>query len=38
MAPSDAALDVTDLHDDLWAGILPDVLWKGRTGRGCASP
>src|SRR2546429_8765061 len=34
MAPSDAALDVTDLHDDLWAGILPDVLWKGRTGRG----
>src|SRR5437764_12968749 len=34
MAQSDAALDVTDLHDDLWAGIVPDALWKGRTGRG----
>src|SRR5213079_1092226 len=34
MAPSDAALDVTDLHGDLWAGIVPDALWKGRTGRG----
>ena len=34
MAQSDAALDPTDLNDDLWAGILPDALWKGRTGRG----
>ena len=34
MAQSDAALDVTDLQGDLWAGIVPDALWKGRTGRG----
>src|SRR5437660_6669713 len=34
MAQSDAALEVTDMHDDLWAGIVPDALWKGRTGRG----
>ena len=34
MAQSEAALDPTDLNDDLWAGILPDALWKGRTGRG----
>ncbi len=34
MVQSEAALDVSDLHDDLWAGILPDVLWEGRTGRG----
>src|SRR5438552_19028767 len=34
MVQSEAALAVSDLHDDLWAGILPDVRWKGRTGRG----
>src|SRR6266436_6658150 len=34
MVQSEAALDVSDLNDDLWAGILPDALWKGRTGRG----
>src|SRR5947207_4592596 len=34
MAQSEAALEVTDLHGDLWAGIVPDALWKGRTGRG----
>src|SRR5260370_34451048 len=34
MAQSEAALDVTDLPDDLWSGIVPEALWKGRTGRG----
>src|SRR5437763_5900399 len=34
MAQSEAALDPTDLNDDWWAGILPDALWKGRTGAG----
>src|SRR5438445_13897705 len=34
MAQSEAALDVPDIRGDLWAGILPDTLWKGRTGRG----
>src|SRR6266545_1122544 len=34
MAQSDTALDNPAALDELWAGIVPDQLWKGRTGRG----
>ena len=34
MAQSDAAVDMTNTLGDLWAGIRPEELWQGRTGRG----
>ena len=34
MAQSDAALGAKDTVTDLWSNILPENLWKGRTGRG----
>src|SRR5918998_2139257 len=34
MAQSDAALNAASVLADLWAPITPDVVWKGRTGRG----
>src|SRR5258708_37484900 len=34
MAQSDAAVDATNARSDLWAGIRPEDLWQGRTGRG----
>jgi subtilisin len=34
MAQSDAAVDATNALSDLWAGIQPENLWQGRTGRG----
>ncbi len=34
MAQSDAAVDATNALSDLWAGIQPEELWQGRTGRG----
>jgi len=34
MAQSDTALDNPAALDELWADIVPDQLWKGRTGRG----
>ncbi len=34
MAQSDAAVDATNALSDLWAGIRPEDLWQGRTGRG----
>src|SRR5918911_1469666 len=34
MAQSDAALKAASVLADLWAPITPDVVWKGRTGRG----
>jgi len=34
MAQSDSAVDATNALSDLWAGIRPEGLWQGRTGRG----
>jgi subtilisin len=34
MAQPDTALKTNNEQDDLWAGILPEALWKGCTGRG----
>jgi subtilisin family serine protease len=34
MAQSDAAANPTNTLSDLWAGIQPEDLWQGRTGRG----
>ena len=34
MAQSDAAFSVASTLRDLWSGIQPEDLWKGRTGRG----
>lgn len=34
MAQSDAALGANNTLTDLWSNILPENLWKGRTGRG----
>jgi subtilisin family serine protease len=34
MAQSDAAVDANKALGDLWAGIRPEDLWEGRTGRG----
>lgn len=34
MAQSDPALGTNNSLTDLWSNILPEALWKGRTGRG----
>jgi subtilisin family serine protease len=34
MAQSDTALGADNTLTDLWSNILPEALWKGRTGRG----
>lgn len=34
MAQSDTAPDTGNILTDLWSSIQPEVLWKGRTGRG----
>src|SRR6266436_4875281 len=34
MAQSDPAVNSTNALSDLWAGIRPEDLWQGRTGRG----
>ena len=34
MAQSDPAMEAAGVLADLWGGITPDSIWKGRTGRG----
>jgi subtilisin len=34
MAQSDPAMEAANALADLWGGITPDSIWKGRTGRG----
>jgi subtilisin len=34
MAQSDPAMEAANALVDLWGGITPDSIWKGRTGRG----